>query len=147
MVKTPTNKSWGVAGLLIAVVALIVVAALPGRTVVSTDDDPLPDDWPQRLSSEVALVAGKQASGGIKLLGVRLQEQTLHLDLHFLGSPDCAPGVCEGPDGLSGEVVGNTIAGDPMVSSRVEVTRECFDLIETSDPWPSHPECVPIAGS
>jgi len=125
---------------------LIVVAALPGRTVISVDDDPLPADWNQQLSTETALVAGKQATGGFKFVGVRLKEKTYRLDIDFLGSPGCVAGVCDGPDGLIGEVIGITFDGNLIVSSRVEVSRECYDLIKTTDPWPSFPECTAIVG-
>ena len=146
MAKASTTQGWGIAGLLIAVVALIVVAVLPGRTVVGMDDDPLPTDWNRRLSSETALVADKQATGGVKFVGVRLKEKTYRLDLQFLGSSECAESVCDGPDGLIGEVVGRSFDGDLIVSSLVEVSRECYNLIETTDPWPSLPQCAAIAG-
>jgi len=144
MPNPQTSRNWGLGGLLIVVVALIVAAALPGKTTISTDDDPLPTDWDQQLSAETALVAGKHATGGFKVAGIRLDEKTYRLDLHFLGSPECTFGECPGPDGLVGEVVGTTIDGNRMVSSRVEVSRECYHLIDTTDPWPSFPECVAI---
>jgi len=137
------SRNWGLGGLLIVVVALIVAAALPGRTVTSTDD-PLPADWDQQLSAETARVAGKHATGGFKFAGIRLAEKTYRLDLHFLGSPECTFGDCAGPDGLVGEVVGNTIDGNRMVSSRVEVSRDCYQLIEITDAWPSFSECVAV---
>jgi hypothetical protein len=146
MVKAQNTRSWGVAGLVIVAVALIVAAALPGRTVVGTDDDPLPPDWNQQLSTGAALVAAKHATGGFKFAGVRLQEKTYRLDLHFLGSSECAGSVCDGPNGLIGEVVGNSFDGNLIVSSRIEVARECYNLIKTTDPWPSFPECVSIVG-
>ncbi len=146
MAKANSPQSWGIAGLLIGVVALIVVAALPGRTVISVDDDPLPTDWNQQLSTETALVAGMQATGGFKFAGVRLKDKTYRLDIAFLGSPECVAGVCDGPDGLIGEVIGNTFDGNLIVSSRIEVSRECYDLIKKTDPWPSFPECTVIVG-
>lgn len=146
MAKAQNTRSWGAAGLLIAAVALIVAAALPGRTVAGTDDDPLPTDWNQQLSTETALVAAKHATGGFKFAGVRLQEKTHRLDLHFLSSSQCVAGECDGPNGLIGEVVGSTFDGNLIVSSRVEVSRECYNLIKTTDPWPSFPECVAIVG-
>ena len=145
MRKVQPSPSWGIAGLLLAVVALIVVAGLPGRTVISVDDDPLPTDWTQRLTMETALVADKQATGGFKFAGARLWEKTYRLDLQFLGSSDCVGGVCDGPDGLTGEMMGITSDGDLIVGSRIEVSRACYDLIETTDPWPSVPECTVIA--
>mgnify|MGYP001813070104 CR=1 FL=1 len=149
-----TSQNWGMLGLLIVAVALIVVAALPGGSAVGTPDDPLPADWDKDLSSETALVTGKQATGGLKIAGVRLREKTYRLDLDFLAEGDCsgsdptsvATRLCEGPDGLMGEVVGLTINGETMVSSRVEVSRECYQLITTTDPWPSFPECAVIVG-
>lgn len=146
MPKARTTQNWGIGGLLIVVVALIVAAALPGRTVVSVDDDPLPTDWDQQLSSETALVAAKHATGGFKFAGIRLNEKTYRLDLHFLGSVECDIGVCAGPDGLIGEVVGTTIEGNRVVSSRIEVSRECYHAIKTTDAWPSFPECVAVVG-
>jgi hypothetical protein len=146
MAKANSPQSWGIAGLLIGLVALIVVAALPGRTVIGVDDDPLPTDWDQQLSTETALVAAKQATGGFKFAGARLKEKTYRLDIAFLGSPECTAGVCDGPDGLIGEVIGNTFDGNLIVSSRVEVSRECYDLIKRTDPWPSFPECTAIVG-
>ena len=147
MRKVQPSQSWGIAGLLIAAVALIVAAALPGRTVIGIDDDPLPTDWTERLTAETGLVAGKQATGGFKFAGVRLQEKTYLLDVQFLASSDCVGGVCDGPDGLTGEVMGNTFDGNLIVGSRIEVTRACYDLIETTDPWPSFPECTVIAAA
>jgi len=142
-----TSRNWGIGGLLIVVVALVVGAALPGRTVVGTDDDPLPSDWNQQLTTETALVAGKHATGGFKVAGIRLAEKTYRLDLDFLGSSQCAHGVpCHGPDELVGEVVGIKFDGNLIVSARIEVSRECYHLIKSTDAWPSVPECVAIVG-
>ncbi len=146
MPKANSPQSWGIAGLLIGLVALIVVAALPGRTVVGIDDNPLPTDWTQQLSTETALVAAKQATGGFKFAGVRLKDKTYRLDITFLGSPECVAGVCDGPDGLIGEVMGNTFDGNLIVGSRIEVSGECYDLIEITDAWPSFPKCTVIVG-
>ena len=144
MSKVQPSPSWGIAGVLVAVVALIVVAGLPGRTVISVDDDPLPTDWTQRLTTETALVADKQATGGFKFAGLRLKDKTYRLDLQFLAPSDCVGEVCDGPDGMTGEVMGITSDGDLMVGSRIEVSRACYELIETTDPWPSVPECIVI---
>ena len=149
-----TGQSWGLLGLLIVAVALIVAAALPGRSAVGTAEDPLPADWDQHLSSGTALVGDKQATGGLKVAGVRLQEKTYRLDLQFLAAGDCsgsnptnaATRLCEGPNGLIGDVFGSTMFGEAMVSSRVEVSRECYQLIKKTDPWPSLPECAVIVG-
>lgn len=140
------TQSWGLGGVLIVVVALLVGAALPGRsTVSSSDDDPL--DVSQ-LSFETALVAGKVASGGLKIAGLRLQEKTYRLDLQYLAGDDClnrgeGPLQCPGPHGLNGEVVGRTgtATGDLIVSTRLEVSRACYHGISIGDPWASHPEC------
>ncbi|MDH3464074.1 MAG: hypothetical protein OEM32_10670 [Acidimicrobiia bacterium] len=141
-----TAQAWGIGGLLIVVVALIVAAASPGRTVIGTDDDALPTNWNEQLTSETALVAAKHATGGLKLAGIRLDEKTYRLDLHFLGSPECTVGACAGPDELIGEVAGITTEGNRIVSSSIEVSRECYHLIKTTDPWPSFPECMAIVG-
>lgn len=141
-----TTQNWGVGGLLIVVVALIVGAVLPGRTTTSTEDDPLPTNWNEQLTSETALVAAKHATGGLKIAGIRLDEKTYRLDLHFLGSPECTAGACAGPGELVGEVVGLTTEGNRIVNSSIEVSRECYHLIQTTDPWPSFPECVAIVG-
>lgn len=141
-----TTQTWGMGGLLIVVVALIVAAALPGRTTISTGDDPLPTNWSEQLTSETALVAAKHATGGFKIAGIRLDEKTYRLDLHFLGPPECTAVTCEGPGELVGEVVGLTTEGNRIVNSTIEVSRECYHLIQTTDPWPSFPECVAIVG-
>jgi hypothetical protein len=135
-------------------VALIVAAGLPGRSVIGAPDDPLPADWDQHLSSETAMVGGKHATGGLKIAGVRLRDKTYYLDLQFLAAGDCsgsaptssATRLCEGPDRLIGEVVGSTMFGETMVSTRVEVSRECYEAIKTTDPWPSFPECTIVLG-
>ena len=142
--RLSTGPSWGVAGLLIAVIALIVVAVLPGQTTVSQLEDPLPSDWIQQLSTETALVAGTQATGGFKFAGVRLKTKTYRVDLQFLAPSDCATDRCAGPDGLIGDVGGITIDGNLIVNSRIEVSRECFGLIKVTDPWPSFPGCIAI---
>ena len=57
---------------------------------------------------------------------------------------DGADGSCAGPDDLMGSPIGITSAGDTIVSSRIEVARECFHAIEVADQWPSVEECKVI---
>ena len=91
-------------------------------------------------------MAARRAEGGLKLAGLRLISPTYTLEVRYLGGEDCIPpsgasGSCPGPDGLVGEVAGITHDGQLLVGALVEVTGECFRLIEVGDAWPTFPEC------
>lgn len=151
MKNAQTTQSFGVVGFLIVAVALIVAAATPGGSVVSSVDDEPPGT--EYLSTETGQVVAKHATGGLKIAGVRLQGKTYRLDMHYLAGPDCADAnptdthaLCRGPDGLTGEVIGRTAEGEAIVNARLEVSRACYTLIDPADPWPSYPEYLAIAG-
>lgn len=136
-------------GVIVGVVALVVAAMLPERTTSGTvDDKPLDTD---RLTVSTALVAQSQATGGWEIAGLRLGARTYRLDLMFLASDDCSgsdgsvSSPCPGPDGLTGEVVGRTAAGDIILNARVEVSRRCHDLAQIGDEWPVGSECEVLA--
>jgi len=133
-------------GASLALVAVVVAAAWPGSSRTGSIDDELPRD--SSLSTETALVATRRAEGGLKLAGLRVISPSYSLEVRYLGGDDCIPpsgtsglGSCQGPDGLVGEAAGITPGGQVLAGAVVEVTGECFRLIEVGDEWPSFPEC------
>lgn len=137
----------------VVVVGLLLVALRPTSSV--SVDAPTPTVTPR--DDGTALIASRNAPGGLAPFGIRLIDPTHTVAVVFVSSPDCAGlltsddlwpsphSACSGGLGVEGAVGGTGIlpTGDSIVRVVVTVDRECYEAVEIGQPWPTDlPECA-----
>ena len=143
------NVAAGVVVAFLAVLGLMALAVggLGGSTSVVFDDSPA---VPVPIGGEGGLVYGRHETGGVVLFGMEVRPRERWLAVGFVAPDECIEQDGQGEDvviasGGCGELPGSglvqgggrTAQGVDWVQVRVDVSRECFEVVSKGDAWPS----------